>query len=68
MHSNPEDAMKLFPLVVQRHHFQIGLLTFLAGVFRLATRRGDVRDLPPCLLRDIGLSEHRSPDWDRLLR
>ena len=60
--------MRLFPLLVQQHHFQIGLLSFLAGLFPLPTRREDIRDLPPYLLRDIGLSEHRSPDWERLLR
>jgi hypothetical protein len=68
MHSNLEDAMKLFPLLVQSHHYQIGLLSFLAGLFPLFSRRADVRDLPAHLLRDIGLSEHRSPDRDRLLR
>jgi len=60
--------MKLFPLLVQRHHFQIGMSSFLAGLFPVFTRREDIRDLPPYLLRDIGLSEHRSPDRDRLLR
>ena len=60
--------MRLFPLLVQRHHFQVGWLSFLAGVFLLLHRREDVRQLPPHLLRDIGLSEHRSPEWERLLR
>ena len=60
--------MKLFPLLVQSHHFRIGLLPFLAGVFPLPPRRAEVRVVPAHLLRDIGLSEHRSPDWDRLLR
>jgi hypothetical protein len=67
MHSNLEDAMRLFPLLVSSHHFQIGWQSFLAGLFPLPTRRADVRDLPPYLLRDIGVSEHCSPDRDRLL-
>ena len=33
-----------------------------------ALRRDDVCHLPPYLLRDIGLSERRQPDWDRELR
>lgn len=60
--------MRLFPLLVQRHHFRIGLPSFLAGLFPLLAGREDIRDLPPHLLRDIGLSEHRGPDWERLLR
>ena len=67
MHSNLEDAMKLFPLLVQSHHFQVGLLSLLAGVFPVFPRRTDVRDLPDHLLRDIGLTKHRGPDRDRLL-
>jgi hypothetical protein len=68
MHSNLEGAMRLFPLLVSRHHFQIGWQSFLAGLFPVLTRREDIRDLPPHLLRDIGLSERRSLDRDRLLR
>ena len=60
--------MKLFPLLVQSHHYQIGLLWFVAGLFPLFARHAYVRDLPAHLLRDIGFSEHRSPDRDRLLR
>ncbi len=60
--------MRLFPLLVQRAQFRIGLPALLAGLFPVLTRREDIRDLPPYLLRDIGLSDHRSPDWERLLR
>ncbi len=68
MHSNLEDAMRLIPLLVQRHHFRVGWLSFLAGVFPALHRREDIRHLPPYLKRDIGLDEHRPPDWERLLR
>jgi hypothetical protein len=68
MHSNLEDAMRLIPLLVQRHHFQVGWLSFLAGVFPVFSRREDIRHLPPHLLRDIGLNEQAPPDWERLLR
>ena len=61
--------MRLFPLLVPKHHVWIGLRSFMAGLFPLATRREDVRDLPAYLKRDIGLDEHRPPDrWERLLR
>jgi hypothetical protein len=60
--------MRLFPLLVQRHQFRIGVQSLLAGLFPVLVRREDVRDLPPYLKRDIGLEEHGAPDWDRLLR
>ena len=60
--------MRPFPLLVSRHQFQAGWQTFLAGLFPLAIRREQVRDLPPYLQRDIGLEEPRPPDWERLLR
>ena len=60
--------MRLFPLLVSSHQFRIGLQTFLAGMFPVASRREDARGLPPYLQRDIGLEERRPPDWERLLR
>jgi hypothetical protein len=68
MHSNLKDAMRLFPLLVSRHDFQIGLQSFLAGLFPLLTTREEIRDVPPHLLRDIGLGEDRGPGRDELLR
>ncbi len=60
--------MRLFPLLVSSHQFRTGLQSFLAGVFPVASRREDARDLPPYLQRDIGLEERRPSDWERLLR
>ena len=60
--------MRPFPLLVPKHQFRIGLLSFFAGLVPRAVGRGDVRDLPDYLKRDIGLDEHRPPDWERLLR
>jgi hypothetical protein len=60
--------MRLFPLLVPAHQFRIGLQSFLAGLFPVAARREDVRDLPPYLRRDIGLDERRPDNWERLLR
>ena len=60
--------MRPFPLLVPASQFRIGLQSLLAGVFPIANRREDVRNLPPHLKRDIGLEEHRPPDWERLLR
>ena len=60
--------MRPFPLLVPANQFRIGVQSLLAGLFPIATRREDVRDLPPYLKRDIGLDEHRPPDWERLLR
>ena len=60
--------MRPFPLLVPSNQFRIGVQSFLAGLFPIATRREDVRDLPDYLKRDIGLDEHRPPDWERLLR
>ncbi|HJT12548.1 MAG TPA: hypothetical protein VJ790_08015 [Dongiaceae bacterium] len=60
--------MRPFPLLVPTNQLRIGLQSLLAGLFPLASRREDVRDLPPYLKRDIGLDEHRAPDWERLLR
>ncbi len=60
--------MRLFRLLVSSHRFHIGWQSFLAGLFPLPTRRADIRDLPPYLLRDTGVSEHCSSDQDRLLR
>jgi hypothetical protein len=60
--------MRPFPLLVPKHQFRIGLQSFLAGLFPLAIRREDVRDLPDHLKRDIGLDDSRPPDWERLLR
>jgi len=45
-----------------------GVRSLLADLLRLVSRREDARNLPPHLLRDIGLSERRSPDGTRLLR
>jgi hypothetical protein len=61
-----EDAMRLFPLPVPKHQFR--LLSLLAGMLAVATRRENVRNLPPYLKRDIGLDDSRIPDWDRLIR
>ena len=33
--------------------------------FDPASRRAEVRNLPPYLLRDIGISEQHPPDWKR---
>ena len=60
--------MRPFPLLVPASQFRIGLQSFLAGLIPCAIRREDVRDLPPHLKRDIGLDEHRPPNWERLLR
>ncbi|HJR21180.1 MAG TPA: hypothetical protein VJ822_06140 [Dongiaceae bacterium] len=60
--------MRSFPFLVPASQFRIGLQSLLAGLFPVATRREDVRDLPDYLKRDIGLDEHRPPDWERLLR
>jgi hypothetical protein len=60
--------MRPFPLLVPSHQFRIGLQSFLAGVFPRTVRREDVHRLPDHLKRDIGLQEHRPPDWERLLR
>lgn len=60
--------MRPFPLLVPANQFRIGMQSFLAGLFPVATRREDVRDLTPYLKRDIGLDEQDAPDWERLLR
>ena len=60
--------MRPIPLLVPASQFRIGLQSFLAGLFPLVNRREDARNLPPHLKRDIGLEEHRPPDWERLLR
>ena len=60
--------MRPFPLLVPKHQFRIGLLSFLAGLFPRTIGREDLRDLPDYLKRDISLEEHRGPDWERLLR
>jgi hypothetical protein len=60
--------MRPFPLLVPANQFRIGLQSFLAGIFPRTVRREDLRDLPDYLKRDIGLDEHRAPDWERLLR
>jgi hypothetical protein len=60
--------MRPIPLLVPASQFRIGLQSLLAGLFPLATRREDVRDLPSYLKRDIGLDEPRPPEWERLLR
>jgi hypothetical protein len=60
--------MRPIPLLVPAHQFRTGLQSFLAGLFPQAARREDIRDLPDYLKRDIGLSEHSAPDWERLLR
>ena len=60
--------MRSFPLLVPANQFRTGLRSLLAGLFPLTTRRDDVRNLPDYLKRDIGLDEHRAPDWERLLR
>jgi hypothetical protein len=38
------------------------------NLFTSAWPHEDIRRLPPYLLRDIGLSEHHMPDWERDLR
>lgn len=60
--------MRPFPFLVPANQFRIGMQSFLAGLFPVATRREDVRDLTPYLKRDIGLDEQDAPDWERLLR
>ena len=60
--------MRPFPLLVPANQFRIGMQLFLAGLFPVANRREDVRDLTPYLKRDIGLDEQRVSDWERLLR
>ena len=60
--------MRLFPLLVPKRQFRIGLQSFLAGLFPLAVRREDGRHLSSYLRRDIGLEERPTPDWERLLR
>lgn len=60
--------MRPIPLLVSSNQFRSGLMAFLAGVFPIANRCEDVRHLPTYLLRDIGLDEPQSPDWERLLR
>ena len=37
-------------------------------LFTAEERHQDIRCLPPYLLRDIGLGEHRAWDWERDLR
>lgn len=60
--------MRSFPLLVPANQFRIGLQSLLAGLIPLATKRDDVHNLPDYLKRDIGLDNHRPPDWERLLR
>lgn len=60
--------MRPVPLLVQASQFRSGLQSFLAGLFPVATRREDVRDLTPYLKRDIGLEEPGVPDRERLPR
>jgi len=60
--------MRPIPLLVPANQFRIGLQSLLAGLFPIANRREDVRNLPPHLKRDIGLDAHRPSDWERLLR
>ena len=60
--------MRPIPLLVPASQFRVGLQSLLAGLFPIATRREDVRNLPSYLKRDIGVEEHRPPDWERLLR
>lgn len=60
--------MRPFPLLVPANQLRIGMQSFLAGLFPVATRREDVRDLTPYLKRDIGLDEQDASDWERLLR
>ena len=60
--------MRPIPLLVPANQFRIGLQSFLAGIFPRTVRREDLRDLPDYLKRDIGLDQHRPPDWERLLR
>lgn len=60
--------MRPFPLLVLEREFRIELRSMLAGLFPLAARRNDVRELPDHLKRDIGLDGIRAPDRDRLLR
>jgi hypothetical protein len=57
--------MRPLPFLVSQHQFRTGLQVFLAGLFPVALNRGDVHDLPPYLLRDIGLDERKKPDWKR---
>ena len=60
--------MRLFPLLVLRRDFRSGVLSYVAGMFPVGSRREEARDLPPYLQRDIGLEERCPPDWERLLR
>ena len=60
--------MRPIPLLVPANQFRIRLQSLLAGLFPIANRREDVRNLPPHLKHDIGLDEHRPSDWERLLR
>jgi hypothetical protein len=60
--------MRPFPLLVPASQFRVGVQSFLGGLFPVAIRREDVRDLTPYLKRDIGLEEQGAPDWERLLR
>ena len=60
--------MRPIPLLVPANQFRIRLQSLLAGIFPRTARREDARDLPDYLKRDIGLNEHRPPDWERLLR
>ena len=60
--------MQRFPFLMTEHHFRIGLRALLAGLIASIVRRDDLRDLSTYLLRDIGLSEPGTPDWDRLLK
>jgi len=60
--------MRPFTLFAPKHRLRTGVRSLLADLPRLVSRREDARNLPPHLLRDIGLSERRSPDWTRLLR
>jgi hypothetical protein len=60
--------MRPFPLLVQASQFRVGMQSLLAGLFPLARRREDARDLTAYLKRDIGLDDRPPPDWERLLR
>jgi hypothetical protein len=55
--------MRPLPFLVSQHQFRTGLQVFLAGMFPITLHRQDVRNLPPYLLRDIGLDERKKPDW-----
>lgn len=55
--------MRPIPFLVSHYQFRTGLQVFLAGLFPVALDRAAVRDLPPHLLRDVGLDERKKPDW-----